>query len=162
LRFAATLPLLLLSSLLLLTFAAELKITAKKVVNKNSTILYEGDVVVKYQNQTLICDKLIAHTGKNNTINLVLAIGNVTYTSNATLIYSDNATFYPLNKTALFEGNVLVKTDKGVSKGDRLLYLLDSGYYELTGKNGVQTVINMGKLKTPENAPKTGQNNTAR
>jgi lipopolysaccharide transport protein LptA len=161
-RLKVTLPLFLTISSLFLTFAQPLKIEAKKVINKKNLIIYTGNVKAFYGNQTLSCNELIAYTTNGTKIQRIIAKGDVQYFGNNTEIFGDVAYYYPSNRTVVFIGNVLVKTSKGLSKGDRLIYYLKNNTYEIFSQKLVQTVIDMSKFKSSNNEiSKARQNNTA-
>ncbi len=153
----AALPPLLVVSFLLLTFAETLKIKASKVLNTNGTVVYEGNVTLFYGNRTLRCEKLKVVFLEENRITSAEALGNVVYSDNTTTVYADKAEYIPAKEEIIFEGNVLVKTDKGISSGDRLIYHLKSKTYELVGSSEVKTVINLNTFRKEKNA--TGEEN---
>ena len=140
--FRLTLSLLSLILAVNLTFAEKITVQADKFKSEEEKLVYIGNVVLKTDKGKVVnCDKLVIFLDKNGKIKKAMALGHVKYKDKKYKAVGNVMVYIPSKKLIILEGNALVKSEKGIIRGDRIVYNLENDTLKAESKRRVQTVF---------------------
>jgi lipopolysaccharide transport protein LptA len=125
-----------------LTFAEKIQVMADRLKGEKGIIVYEGNVYLKTdKGKKLYCDRLKVFLDKSNKITKAVAIGHVRYYDPEYSAVCQRATYKPNENIVILEGNAVVKNDKGILKGDLIVYNLKTGDIQAKSSRRVFSVF---------------------
>ena len=128
-------------------FSKEIQIQAKILKAERNKYIYENNVIVTIPpDKVLKCDKLIIQTmpkHQEQKIKQIKAIGHVLYKDKNYQITANEMIYNPPD-TVICLGNVVIKDNKNLAKGDKAIYNLKDKKFEIKSesKNKVVSIIN--------------------
>ncbi|NPB04976.1 MAG: hypothetical protein GXO08_01150 [Aquificae bacterium] len=123
-------------------WAERISITAKSFTGEKDRIIYKGDVKVTTESgKEIRCDRLTVYLSPEGKVERIVAAGGVIYKDKKYTATGDLMTYYPKKKEVILEGNAVVKTDRGVLKGDRIVYNIETGSVDVQSRSSVTGVF---------------------
>jgi lipopolysaccharide transport protein LptA len=124
------------------SFAEKIQIEADRMKGEKNLIIYEGNVFLHTdKGKKLYCDLLKIYLDKNNKIEKAVAIGHVRYFGPRYSAVSKRATYKPSEDLIILEGNAVIKNNKGILKGDKVVYNLKTGDVEAVATERVFSIF---------------------
>ena len=125
-----------------LTFAEKITVQADRFKSEEQKLVYIGNVVLKTDKGKVVnCDRLVVFLDKNGKIEKAMALGHVKYKDKRYEAVGNVMVYIPSKKLIILEGNALVKSEKGIIKGDRIVYNLANDTLKAESRRKVQTVF---------------------
>ncbi|HID79943.1 MAG TPA: hypothetical protein EYH48_01530 [Aquifex aeolicus] len=140
------------------SFAEGIKIDAKsfKAYGENK-VSYTGNVKVTIGSRgELTCDVLTVYLNDKGDVKKVSANGHVRYSDETYTIVGKMAEYDPINSLVIFTGNVVVKTESGILKGDKAFFNLKTKRFEMFSNEKVRTVFKIQEKVNGEEKASTG------
>lgn len=127
-------------------FAEEFHIQSDKLNAEKDKVVYVGHVIVTTETgKRLKCDKLVVFLDKNGKVEKIMAVGHVLYTDKKLKAMGNIALYYPKTKVIVLEGNAVIVSNRGVIKGERIVYNLQTGAVDVKSHRRVQSVIDIDR-----------------
>jgi len=141
----------LLSGLILFStilLAEKISVEADRFESEAGKFVYIGNVLLKTdKGKKLYCDRLIVITTPQGGIKKITAEGHIRYSDGKYEAVGNRAVYLPQKREIILEGNALVKTQKGLVKGDRVIYNLKTGSVKAEATQRVKTVFQIEENK---------------
>lgn len=113
------------------------------------TLTTLGRTTVYHQGNVLKADKMVAHytDNKNNQVEKVIAIGNVSIDNGKQTMTGDKGTYIPATKKILMEGNVVLSQGGNQIRGDKATLNLLTGESDLKSTGRIKGQLIPNELK---------------
>lgn len=127
-------------------FAEKFHIQSDKLNAEKDKVIYIGNVIVVTETgKKLKCDKLIVFLNKAGKVEKIMAIGHVFYKDKNFKATGNIALYYPKIKIIVLEGNALIVGNRGIIKGEKIVYNLQTGIVDVKSSKRVQSVIDIDR-----------------
>ena len=125
-----------------LTFAEKITVQADRFKSEEEKLVYIGNVVLKTdKGKVVTCDRLVIFLDKNGKIKKAMALGHVKYEDKKYKAVGNVMVYIPAKRLIILKGNALVKSEKGIIRGDRIVYNLENDTLKAESKRRIQTVF---------------------
>ena len=131
-----------------LTFAERITVQAAKFRSENRKLIYTGNVILKTDKGKIVnCERLVIFLNKDGGIDRAIASGHVKYSDRKYKAVGNIMVYIPSKKLIILEGNALVKSEKGIITGDKVIYNLENDTLRAVSNKRVQTVFEIEENK---------------
>jgi len=131
-----------------LTFAERITVQADKFRSENRKLIYTGNVILKTDKGKIVnCERLVIFLNKDGGIDRAIASGHVKYSDRKYKAVGNIMVYIPSKKLIILEGNALVKSEKGIITGDKVIYNLENDTLRAVSNKRVQTVFEIEENK---------------